>query len=737
MKLDNYKINISNKQVLKKLGCTEKSPLFEEFWEELSEIKEEALSRIKPVSAIAFGELPEILATPELPVNSKVVYVITSIGEKISNYGNDFFEEGDCVKGMLVDALADTYLFEYENSWVPQLIEACKMRSVGIERRLEIPEDLPMEAQKVAFEAIGKEELGGLILTSGYMFLPIKTICNVFLLGSNPDVFKATHNCRVCSNITCNMRKVQPVTLTVHSAEETYQLECAGEDRILDTLQKKHRYTAICGKKGLCGKCKIRVLKGTVEPTAEDRTFFTEKELQEGWRLSCRAYPQTDCEIELSFGEGDFEVVTWGKEPAESKYQSLKQNTVEQTYGIAVDIGTTTLAAQLVDIVTGEVKSTAVSLNHQRAYGADVISRIQASNQGKQKELQASIQKDLQAIFIELLKKFQIKKEQLKKIFISGNTTMGHLLMGYSCEELGRIPFKPVTLEKIQGSAREILGENIGESGISPETKTCLLPGISAFVGADILSGMVCCGFAESEEVNLFLDLGTNGEMALGCKDRILVTSTAAGPAFEGGNIRWGKGSVPGAICRVQIGTDGFPKVETIGGHPPIGICGTGVIEIAAELLTHEWMDETGRLVSEYAETGYPLAKTQMGKDIVFTQKDIRELQMAKAAVRAGMDILLEKYGISYEQIAQVYLAGGFGYQVNKEKASLIGLLPVQLLDRITVVGNSSLTGAKISLLKKNTQMRMEQIRSVCQEVSLARETNFQERFVDAMYFEN
>lgn len=747
MKFLNLKAEVPDEPVLKRLNCIPGSELYEEFQEELSEIREEIEAHLQPQGAFAFGTLPKELAAEEIPEGSQVVCAILTIGSGISDYCTEFFNEGDCVKGMLADTYADTYLFELEKCWVKQLEAACREKGVGISRRLEIPEDLPMEAQKFSYETIGPEELPGVMLTSGYMFVPVKSICHVFLLSRETQEFHTGHNCRRCSNVSCNMRSVQPVRVGVRTGADRREVICRDESRLLEAFTEAGiAVSAVCGGRGTCGKCRVRLRSGEIEPSSQDKAFFSEEELKKGWRLACHAYPLTDCEVELPGEEQEFQVLTaGGPESAEKAETNGLRKAEQESYGIAVDIGTTTLAAQLTGMSDGGVIDTEVSVNHQRSFGADVLSRIQASNEGKKRELQESIQKDLKELFRLLLKKSGVPGRKVSKICLAGNTTMEHLLMGYSCEELGRLPFRPVTLTPPAGTAGEIFEieepEETDESGrreyeILPQTRTELLPGISAFVGADIAAGLLSCGFDREEGISLLLDLGTNGEMALGGKEKLYVTSTAAGPAFEGGCISWGCGSVPGAICHVRIDENHQAQTETIGGKPPAGLCGTGLIETAAELLRAGLMDETGRLEPEYAKEGFPLARTASGETIVLTQKDIRELQLAKAAVRAGMEILLKTAGIGYQDVHHVWLAGGFGYFIDWSKAAAIGLLPEEFLDRIQIAGNSSLAGTRMFLTEKGAAERLEKLRKAACEVSLGGSKEFQEAYMDAMFFE-
>jgi uncharacterized 2Fe-2S/4Fe-4S cluster protein (DUF4445 family) len=294
---------------------------------------------------------------------------------------------------------------------------------------------------------------------------------------------------------------------------------------------------------------------------------------------------------------------------------------------------------------------------------------------------------------------------------------------------LGEYPFTPVNIDLIEGTYKEILADDYLQASMR------IVPGISTFVGGDITAGLFSCNVDQQEEYSLLIDLGTNGEMALGNKDKIIVTSTAAGPAFEGGNIEWGVGSLEGAIAGVKI-VDGKAEVRTIGDKAPIGICGTGVIETVAELIKAELVDETGCLDDDYFDEGYPLAETENGEEIVFTQQDVREVQLAKAAVRAGIETLFLRYGITKEQISHVYLAGGFGFKLDCQKAVEIGMIPAELAERIEAVGNSSLGGAIKCLLSEEGWMRVERIGKASEEINLSADKDFNQFYMDYMYLE-
>lgn len=393
-------------------------------------------------------------------------------------------------------------------------------------------------------------------------------------------------------------------------------------------------------------------------------------------------------------------------------------------YAIAIDLGTTTLAFSLVDIASKQILHTVTRLNSQRKYGADVLSRIQASVDGTQDELREAIQKDLREGIDVLLKECRIM--DIDHIVISGNTTMIHLLMGYDCSTLGIYPFAPVNTELISGTAEEI----IGYKQPGAEIKTTILPSISAFIGGDIVAGLYALDFDSNKEISLFVDLGTNGEIALGNCDRILTTSVAAGPAFEGGNISCGTGSVAGAICALEINRNDVSdiKLNTIYNTPPCGICGTGVIETVAELLKCGLIDETGLLADEYFDTGFPLTNEQ--GPIIFTQQDIRQFQLAKAAVRTGIEVLTKEYGITMDEIDKVYIAGGFGYHLNVAKAASIGLIPPELTTKATAAGNTSLAGAVKYLGDTNASDTIQRIKNASEDIILANDSDFQEVYL-------
>lgn len=721
--LHNLKFKIQKESVLKAMDCYEDSPVYEEVVDTYEEIYEDMLSLVEPVGILGFGTLPESVATEKYKAGTPVVYMVMSIGNGIKEESTKAFQEGDYVKGMLTDAMADDALFSMEEQVLARLKEVCREHNVGVLARLEASHDISMESQKTAWEHLELKRRFGIDISTGFMFDPVKTSCQVFVLTEDADSFKAQHDCRKCPNIHCRLRNIPDTEVVVHRGAETKTILVKEGESLLDAFIRQEIYiSAPCGGKGRCGKCGIQVLNGNTWISDEDKKIYSEEELDAGWRLSCCLYPTEELEVSVSQSdESLFEAVGETENTEES-------GTEESFYHVAVDIGTTTIAMSLIGGESGKVFHTVTSVNSQRAYGADVISRIQASVDGKKEELKKSIQKDLQDSMEKLLKETGVSGEDVGKIVIGGNTTMGHLLMGYDCDTLGVFPFTPVNIDFIKGT-EEILGtDRFGKKEV------ILLPGISTYVGGDIVSGMYAYDFTEKEDVCMFIDLGTNGEMGIGNKEKILVTSTAAGPAFEGGNITWGMGSVPGAICSVKLeGTE--TEVKTIRDEAPQGICGTGVVETAAELVREEIVDETGALDEDYFDDGFPLAKTPDGKEIVFTQKDVREIQLAKAAVRAGVETLLLRYGIKKEEVSKVYLAGGFGYKLNTDKAIAIGMIPEEWADRIVAVGNSSLSGACKYLKDENGDKTIEKLVSISEEINLSADKEFNEFYMNEMFF--
>lgn len=492
---------------------------------------------------------------------------------------------------------------------------------------------------------------------------------------------------------------------------------------ILSALQNQNvLIQAPCNGRGTCGKCRIRVGQETSD------------------RLACQTYPEDNMIIEVQQEANRIEVLSkfCGETCNQETVIKSKEKIHEASYKIAVDLGTTTVVMQLLRIGeqggNPEILQTVRSLNPQSSYGADVISRITAANNGAGRKLQQCICKLLCDGIEQMCYTNHLCVEQLQQIAIAGNTTMIHLLRGYDVSELGRYPFQPVNLaleqisylELSSGARTEsmVLMENSAADHSSHGPKVIIMPGISAFVGGDITAGLYALKIHRQEEISLFIDLGTNGELAIGNKERILVTSTAAGPAFEGGNLSCGIGSVPGAITEVTM-KKRYTAVKTIDNRPAIGICGTGAIEMLAELWNKGYIDEHGSFFSEeYRKQGVSILSQQreMTDNLKFTQEDIRQMQLAKGAIRAGVEVLMKAYGVSYDQIAHLYLAGGMGFSLNLDKAADIGLIPPQLKEKVRIVGNSSLGGV-IQFLQQSEIKKSQMVKKEVEEIANSAES--------------
>ncbi|OBR91090.1 MULTISPECIES: ASKHA domain-containing protein [Clostridium] len=561
-----------------------------------------------------------------------------------------------------------------------------------------------------------------------------------------------------------------------------------------------------CNGKGICGKCKVKVIKGLKKPTPLDIKQLAKEELESGFRLSCNFTINEDTEIVLLEKNKDMKVLINGTEQqytldtvVKKKYlviekpsindqrddyrrlsdacesddllidlQYLPQisnllretdfnvtaslyknrllhlengNCLQQNYGLAVDIGTTTIVIYLLNLNDGKVIDIDSRVNNQRSYGADVVSRINFTIENPKGLgiLKDNIVSQLNDMIELLCKKNNISEDNIYDIVIVGNTIMIHLLLGLPCENITRSPYIPVVTKALELEAKEI--------GIKTKGMVSLLPGISAFVGSDITAGILSCGMLNSEKYSLLLDLGTNGEIALGNKNEVVTCSTAAGPAFEGTNIKHGIGAVKGAISKVDLSRDKI--YETIGNEKPCGICGSGVLDAVAQFVKFGILDEAGRMAGadEVENKDYQnrivevdnmrqfiLVQNSIHEEsITFTQKDVREVQLAKAAVCAGIKILLKEKNINFNEIEKVYIGGGFGNYMDIESSVDIGMIPKELKGKIESVGNCAGGGAKTYLLSKQIRENAADIINKTTYIELSKRKDFQEYFIDSM----
>lgn len=413
--------------------------------------------------------------------------------------------------------------------------------------------------------------------------------------------------------------------------------------------------------------------------------------------------------------------------------------------GLAVDVGTTTLVASLLDLDDGRELATVGALNPQTRLGHDVLSRIQlGSDPAGLAQLHGLLATELNRMTAEVLRRAGARREDLQEIVLAGNTTMLHLAARKDPRGLGRYPYTPA----IRGGTRHPAAE-LGLDA-APEATVYLPPVFDGFVGADISAGAVACGLAELRGVTLFLDIGTNGEMVLAADGRLVATSTAAGPAFEGMNITFGMRAAPGAIEKVSLGTDGL-HAATIGGSPARGICGSGLVDAVSELVRTRLVDAGGRLARPERLPPHlaALLVPYRGKNalllaaqadhpegvVVLTQQDVRQVQLAKGAIRAGIDALLAHAAVTPDRVDRVLLAGSFGAHLRPESLVGIGLLPPGLGDRVEAVGNTSRTGAEALLLDAAARDELQRQVDAAEVMDLAHAPGFEAAFVAALGF--
>ena len=496
----------------------------------------------------------------------------------------------------------------------------------------------------------------------------------------------------------------------IDDAGRRFEVEAPETDNVLDVLQA-HRVDirATCGGVGKCGRCQVLV--------RNDEGL--------GYRLACTTPVSDGMEVVVERA-GAMEVLQSGTTRA------FPPDEGASGYGMAVDIGTTTVVAHLHDLATGERLATVARANPQIAFGSDVISRISASVDGKLDLMTGIIQDALREMKSKLCVEAGASPDAVQDVSIAGNTVMQHIAMGLPPDTIGVNPFTPLSLF---GDVHEV--EGLGSCRLA----RC----IAGYVGGDITAGMLACGIDEGG-TRLFLDLGTNGEMALAVNGRIFCCATAAGPVFEGANVRFGMPASPGAISKVSY-EDGAVKTQVVGDVAPIGLCGTGLIDAVALMVRLGIVDETGRLQDADEIEGPQAALVGCEDDrnvfylvpdrsVYITQDDVRNLQLAKAAVCGGVLTMADAAGIDIAAIDTLQIAGGFGAYLNLESAAAIGLFPAELLPRAESVGNTSGEGATALLLSQVARDREEEIACKCDYLELSTSSEFNEFYIEMMEFD-
>ncbi|MBI5093599.1 MAG: DUF4445 domain-containing protein [Candidatus Hydrogenedentes bacterium] len=573
-----------------------------------------------------------------------------------------------------------------------------------------------------------------------------------------------------------------------------------------------------CGGQGTCGKCRVRVVENVLPPHEKERSALRPHELDAGLRLACQSAIQESTVIEIPetsllastykiLADAQDENIIVTDPPVHKRYIELTKPSLEDTapdldrvrraygrfdadldmlrslprrlretnfagtavvsdgqlidfepgnterecFAAAFDIGTTTLVGSLIDLTSGAERATTSRMNPQTSHGDDVLSRIlhARDDQDGLAHLHDAVVNAVNEMIGELVTQAGTRLERVYEVTFAGNTTMQHMLLSISPNALGEVPFVSA-----MGPAVEAAASQFGVR-IHPRGRGYVFPVIGGFVGGDTIAGMLATGLANYNTPTLFIDIGTNGEIVLINEGKLLAASCAAGPAFEGARIGHGMRAAVGAIEEVRL--NDRIDYATIGDAKPVGICGSALIDLAAELLRTGIVMSQGMLLTPDLlpsdipedirrrirpnEAGGEFVlvdahETQTGAPIVLTQRDIRELQLATGAIRAGIAILLRNGGVAPEALDRVLVAGAFGNYIRCENAQRMGLLPSQVdRARIQFVGNTSLTGARLVATSLRARELAEDLRRRTQHIDLACDPNFQMEFAEAMFF--
>jgi len=562
-----------------------------------------------------------------------------------------------------------------------------------------------------------------------------------------------------------------------------------------------------CGGRGTCGKCKVRILGAPTEITDADHRELRQDEIADGWRLSCQAHIHDDMRCEVpqllrvpkaaTMGLGRLVILDPNvrkvyvelEEPtlhdqrsdvarlrdaleveghdmaaevpvlrslpsvlrgAEFKVTAVlagerlvavePNDTTGECYGIAFDVGTTTLVGTLMNLRTGMAAAVSSTLNGQAPFGADVISRISHAMEGPDavRELQAAVVRTMNEIIGRLYAEAGVSADRTYEAVVVGNVTMLHLLFGVDPAPIAVMPFAPAFMEPLAVPSVEV-GLNI-----HPHGYVQTLPALGAYVGSDIVAGVLATNIARDEKLRVFVDVGTNGEIVIGNAQRTLATAAPAGPAFEGSQIKCGMRATDGAIEGVQLG-DGV-ELQVIGGDvKPVGICGSGLVDAVAQLLLAGLLDHSGRMKSREDAGHHPLADRLievegvraflLADGVYLTQRDVRELQFAKGSIATGIKVLMDILGITAAGVDEIFLGGSFGSYLNPQSAKIIGLVPPVDVDRIIAVGNSAGEGAKIALLSYRERQVAFELPARLEYVELSGRTDFNDTFVEVLAF--
>jgi len=520
----------------------------------------------------------------------------------------------------------------------------------------------------------------------------------------------------------------------------------AGETLLQAAQSAGVELQAVCGGNGTCGHCRIRLVAGQLSPlTAEEREHFAQELLHAGWRLACQALARSDVTLDVPA-----ESLTSGQRvQLESEATRVEvDGTIagrsgesgETLVGLAVDLGTTKLAGYLVNLESGETIAQQGLMNPQLAFGEDVISRISYASNSEEcrQRLVELVRSGVNKLADAVCEEAFIPRNRILRAVIAGNTAMHHLFAGLPVEQLGRAPYLPASTLAAQMRARQIGLE------LATEASVYTPPNIAGYVGGDHVAMLLGVDIESCEPPTLAIDIGTNTELTLKVNGRLLTCSCASGPAFEGAHIHQGMRAAPGAIERVQS-HDGAIQFYTIDRRPPCGICGSGILDAIAVLLEAGILDARGNFRKgkqgvrvKHGVPEFVLADARVaanGAEVTVSRQDICEIQLAKAAIRAGIDVLLKAGEVEPAALKKFIIAGAFGSYLDPRSATRIGLFPAVPVDRILQVGNAAGLGARLMLASATKRGEAEKLALRVEYIELTNHPGFHERFVKAMVF--
>ena len=593
----------------------------------------------------------------------------------------------------------------------------------------------------------------------------------------------------------------------IKQGQEQVNKQVEKNTSLLDIIsESKMELESYCGGRGVCGKCRA-VLQPAPPAKEQEEKILTQEELDEGIRLACLHRVEKDIIVEIEEGgdisilAGEEEVNTpvlngWQRhyfeleQPSledqrsyltrileqynfeDANYQAVKdvesrrekgnlvvlgnedklmrvgnEDELQRALGAAVDIGTTTVVIYLLDLETGRHLDVESFYNPQKEMGADVISRIQSAREKEDgwKKMQKLLVDKINEKLEIMVQNFSLHTDDIYRAVFAGNTVMQHGFLGVSSEDIANSPFTPIFTEQLK-----LCPESVGLN-IFPRGEVVVMPAISGYIGGDIVADMLAVDIAGDDNYNLLVDIGTNGEVALGNKEEIFACSVAAGPSFEGGNIKEGMAALPGAVDSFDVRRDDL-SYTTIGSEKPRGICGSGLLDLVAGLLRIGVITESGALAAADEMPSYwadrferiddvghikLFSQSEAGVEraIFFSQKDVRQLQLAKGAIRAGIEILMGEADITSQNLNNVFLVGGFANYLDKEHACEIGMIPPELSDRINQAGNGAGAGARMMLLNKKLKKEAGEFKAKTKYLELSTSLQFQEEFTEQMAF--